>query len=68
MNCDHIALYILQCIGETGSSCYNFHGFKHNHGNEKSNTHNFFSIRQDEIPLLIKISESFEIQVNILKI
>ena len=52
-------------VGETGSSCYNFHVFKHIMQTKRA-TLIIFSTRC--IPLLIKISESFEIQVNILKI
>ena len=58
---------IMFTVGETGSSCYNFHVFKHNHANEKSKTHNFIH-KTKLIPFLITISESFEIKVNILEI
>ena len=53
-----------------GSSCYNFHVFKHinYHANKESKTPFFSPHKTRLIPLLIKISESFEIQVNILEI
>ena len=54
-------------VGETGSSCYNFHIFKHIMQTKRARLIIFFH-KTRLIPLLIKISESFEIQANILEI
>ena len=55
-------------VGETGSSCLQFSRFQAYHANEKSKTHDFFPHKTRIIPILIKIGESFEIQVNIFEI
>ena len=52
-------------VGETGSSCYSFHVFKQT---KRARLTFVFLHKTRLIPLLIKISESFEIQVNILEI
>ena len=54
-------------VGETGSRCYNFHVFKHIMQTKRARLIICFH-KTRLIPLLIKTSESFEIQVNILEI
>ena len=54
-------------LEETGSSCYNFHVFKHIMQTKRARLVIFFHITR-LIPLLIKTTQSFEIQVNFLEI
>ena len=58
---------MLETIGETGSSCYNFHVFKHIMQTKRA-TLVLFSIRQDEYLFISKSMNFFLIRVNILKI
>ena len=54
-------------IGESGCSCYNFHVLKHILCKRKEqHSYNFF--HEARISLLMKISDNFDIRVNIFKV